>query len=398
LIELGSLSESADNSRFKVDQRAKIVEMDVKSDLCMTCRNSVEETCIRFNVMRWHSRCLTCHVCHREVATTFADASYDTIDNRVLCPLHAKSTSSKGFEKVTQLQQYIFLLRVALKRLYSLLKIKGSSLMRVCNNLSPVDDPTGISASQTVIETKVPSNELLATATSKDSINVDVTPTHQREISYDNEMSDSFGDMRSQHVLATSSSALPSQQELADESRRAQKAIEKFDRHESVHNLVETAGSGPQSPVLLQALHVARHNEAAASANRRSMIEASSGNKGAIFSAPSSSAQKEPTTMAGLLSPSSAVSSTSPVAISHDLDGQRRILYLAELSALEYFIVRHVAVLKMHPLVQEQYTMTELLDVIRNRKVSFWSRIFSTFKNNKKQVKQKGAGIFLMAQ
>jgi hypothetical protein len=36
-----------------------------------------------------------------------------------------KDSMAQGFEKVTKLQQFSFLLRVALKRLYQLLDVKG---------------------------------------------------------------------------------------------------------------------------------------------------------------------------------------------------------------------------------------------------------------------------------
>jgi hypothetical protein len=62
----------------------------------------------------------------------------------------------------------------------------------------------------------------------------------------------------------------------------------------------------------------------------------------------------------------------------------RRILFMAELSALEYFIVRHVAVVKMQPFVADQYSTSELLDMIRNRKTTFWNKLFSSFKSTKK--------------
>jgi hypothetical protein len=125
LMELGNQGDSMDNSRFKLIQRAKIVEMDVKSDLCMTCRNSVEDSCVRFNIHRWHAKCLNCHVCRKPVVSDLGGTSYDAVDGHVLCSAHATPASTRGFENVTQLQQFVFLLRVALKRLYSLLKIKG---------------------------------------------------------------------------------------------------------------------------------------------------------------------------------------------------------------------------------------------------------------------------------
>jgi hypothetical protein len=70
--------------------------------------------------------------------------------------------------------------------------------------------------------------------------------------------------------------------------------------------------------------------------------------------------------------------------------GNRKIIYLAELSALETFIAKHVAVLKIQPLVQDYFAMPELLDMIKDRKTSFWSRILDSFKPSKKHVAKDG--------
>jgi hypothetical protein len=66
--------------------------------------------------------------------------------------------------------------------------------------------------------------------------------------------------------------------------------------------------------------------------------------------------------------------------------------YFSELSGLEYFIVRHLAVLTMHPMVESEFTLEELLGFIENKKpVNFWKNIGKAFKNDgRKNVKKKG--------
>ncbi len=70
--------------------------------------------------------------------------------------------------------------------------------------------------------------------------------------------------------------------------------------------------------------------------------------------------------------------------------GGRR--YFSELSGLEYFIVRHLAVLTMQPMVENDFTLEELLGFIESRKPpTFWKNIGKAFKNDgKKNVKKKG--------
>ena len=63
--------------------------------------------------------------------------------------------------------------------------------------------------------------------------------------------------------------------------------------------------------------------------------------------------------------------------------------FFSELSALEYFIVRHVAVLSMQPLLEGDFTMDELLGMIETRKPTFWGKVSRALRNDGK-VKKKG--------
>jgi hypothetical protein len=70
-------------------------------------------------------------------------------------------------------------------------------------------------------------------------------------------------------------------------------------------------------------------------------------------------------------------------------DGGKK--YFSELSALEYFIVRHVAVIAMQPMLEGHFTMEELLNLIETRKPTFWNKMGKAFKNDgKKGGKKKG--------
>ena len=64
---------------------------------------------------------------------------------------------------------------------------------------------------------------------------------------------------------------------------------------------------------------------------------------------------------------------------------QRTKRYFSELSALEYFIVRHVAVLSMEPLLEGHYNLEDLLNLIETRKPTFWGIFGKAFAKNDKQ-------------
>ena len=74
---------------------------------------------------------------------------------------------------------------------------------------------------------------------------------------------------------------------------------------------------------------------------------------------------------------------------------QRVKRYFSELSALEYFIVRHVAVLSMEPLLEGQFNLEELLALIEPRKMTIWSRFgfAGVFKGEGRKVGKK-KGVF----
>lgn len=71
---------------------------------------------------------------------------------------------------------------------------------------------------------------------------------------------------------------------------------------------------------------------------------------------------------------------------------QARKRYFSELTALDSFIVRHLAVLNMEPLVQGHFNLEELLGLIETNKKTFWGKFGKAFQPNdkKKGAKKKG--------
>lgn len=71
--------------------------------------------------------------------------------------------------------------------------------------------------------------------------------------------------------------------------------------------------------------------------------------------------------------------------------------YFQELTALEYFIVRHVAVLSMEPLLEGHFNQEELLDLIEMRKPTFWGKFGKAFTKNDKAKVSRKRGVFGIA-
>ncbi|KAJ3023246.1 hypothetical protein HKX48_003850 [Thoreauomyces humboldtii] len=101
---------------------------DPNPDLCAKCMEPVEEGCVRHGFQRWHGSCFRCTVDGDDLRASMESATLDPASGGCFCATHAIAGSVTGFSRVTQLDQYIFLLRCALKRLCALLNIEISSL------------------------------------------------------------------------------------------------------------------------------------------------------------------------------------------------------------------------------------------------------------------------------
>ena len=88
------------------------------------------------------------------------------------------------------------------------------------------------------------------------------------------------------------------------------------------------------------------------------------------------------------------VSGGNDLDMAGDAIPQRTKRYFSELSALEYFIVRHVAVLSMQPLLEGYYNLEDLLNLIETRKPTFWGKFGKAFAKNEKPKGGKKKGIF----
>lgn len=128
---------------------------EATTDLCEACHLTVEEECARFGTsVRWHLACLKCGSCGK-VASKDAPATAEeereyvwlkefrvdasgspsantSMNGRhkvgswtTICSSCAADSARDGFDYVTRLEQYAFLLCVALNKLYALLKQRG---------------------------------------------------------------------------------------------------------------------------------------------------------------------------------------------------------------------------------------------------------------------------------
>lgn len=129
-------------------------EAYVPPEGCVQCHAAMEEDCIRYGMFnRWHSGCVVCRNCGDRALVPAKDEDEqntittedgvvvstrsgrrppprvdhftfepprrtDLVPDTILCLNHRTSTCVKGFESVSRLEQYTFLLHIALRRLY----------------------------------------------------------------------------------------------------------------------------------------------------------------------------------------------------------------------------------------------------------------------------------------
>ncbi|KIO25868.1 hypothetical protein M407DRAFT_24824 [Tulasnella calospora MUT 4182] len=203
--------ECAGESPFSPQAIAQAIQKGTSSvlilptDLCTACNLTVEEDCVRLGTyQRWHSHCVKCITCGKVAAiapakgedkTAAAEAAPNSTssDNKKLstassarrppanvndfrykqlavepssasgripqpkvviyCTAHATSDCRSGFSAVSRLEQYAFLLNVALRRLYLLLSQRDVLILTALPEPSSTnsDPPTNSSGDSTDI-------------------------------------------------------------------------------------------------------------------------------------------------------------------------------------------------------------------------------------------------------
>lgn len=104
---------------------------DQRSDLCFKCEKPIDDECVKLGQRRWHAKHLDCHCCQRTLGDSIQDALWSSREVNIICrECNDKQQdicdAQPGFENVTRLQQYVYLLRVALARLVTLLRSGGT--------------------------------------------------------------------------------------------------------------------------------------------------------------------------------------------------------------------------------------------------------------------------------
>lgn len=385
LDDLGDLEtlRDEDNSTTTMQLTSGMSRLSAHdSDQCTLCRKPIEDECAKNGDKRWHLACVSCSRCGNELGRNLRDARLGPYAAKVLCSTCDPDSPANvaPLEHITKLQQYVFLLQVALARLLEILRASGAvptSSDELGGNGYGGDGRAGTYEGD--------------------------NPQHRRESSYesalndvrrlkstrlDKHLSSSFKKARTSRILdgPESSSARPGSANGTGDGGTTRG-----------FQIVEERGPIDEEEMMLP------NQDALTLDDIPRIVAAERAREQRSYPPPRQELFRSPATEPGLAAGPAGGGSSHQRSHSDGREagtrgpgdpspqrGARR--YFSELSGLEYFIVRHLAVLTMHPMVENEFTLEELLGFIENRKpATFWKNIGKAFKNDgRKNVKKKG--------
>jgi ribosomal protein L37E len=367
------------------------------SDQCSHCQRPIEDECARCGDRRWHLTCVVCSNCGRDLSHNLEDARWSDQERQLYCiACEGRSSGTVGgFVHVTRLQQYVFLLRVALARLLSILRNSGTLPhtsddpnlngynSREGHRLSGQVDPPLLQTDSRSKSYGGPVNESIRDSSYENTLN-DVR--RLRSTRMDKHLSSTIKKARTSRILdgpegrsarpgsagadGSDTKNLPPHIVEEREFNRTPKAELYFAHQDAltlddIPRIVAAEQAKEQRP---NAYKHARHELFRTSVTEPKLVNGHQRNFSGANELDGPNATGEPSPQRGA--------------------GKR---YFSELSALEYFIVRHVAVLSMQPLLEGHFTLEELLGLIESRKTTFWNKIGKAFqKDGGKAGKKKG--------
>ena len=376
--------------------------VDKSADTCAICNKAVEDKCYRRDHRVLHAPCLACAKCSRDFSDDPGEARWSEQQERVYCENHAPSDARKGgFESVSRLQQYVHLLRVAHARLLATLRTSGALP-------HTSDDPnlTGYDSREGHTPARDDEPPLLRSNTRSRSYAGRSGATRQQDQTSQEDMMGDIRRLRStrmdKHISSAGRQARKSRIIDGPEGMRPGSADEnlgqgKERRRTGTFQIIEDrdANGEPISqltfgkqdtmtlddiPRIVQAQQTREQRPNASKYARDKMM-------------PSEPKMR-------LIN-----GHTRDFSEEDEGSGGRRIggglgrpagtkRYFSELTALEYFIVRHVAVLSMEPLLEGHFNQEELLDLIETKRPTFWSKFGKAFAPKEKKQKGPKNGIF----
>lgn len=366
----------------KRDSRADAeAYVDKTADRCMVCSKPVEDKCYRCAERVLHIPCLACAKCGKELSNNLDAARLSEQRGAVLCDAHAPSDARlDAFTSVSRLQQYVHLLRVAHARLLATLRTSGA-LPHTSDdpNLADYDSTeghrvTGRGDDPPLLRSNTRSRSYAGRSENRrDQEGYEDTMGDIRRLRstrMEKEISNASRKARSSRIIGGPEGMRPGSADGGrggPERRRTGNFQIVEDRDANGEPISQLGFSNDaitldDIPRMVQAQQT-REQRPNASKYAKTMIPQEPRARLVNGHVRDASDAQEKTGLANM-------GDGRPL-------GTKR--YFSELTALEYFIVRHVAVLSMEPLLEGHFNQEELLDLIETKRGgggggTFWSK------------------------
>ncbi|KAI9487508.1 MAG: hypothetical protein EXX96DRAFT_553530 [Benjaminiella poitrasii] len=346
------------------------------TDYCQSCRNTIEDQCMRYGDYRWHMSCFKCRQCSRQLSK-----SDEAVLNSASLTIHCTqcpgvlSKDATPFEYITKLTQYSFLLRVALSRLCNLLQISDAQL-------SSVDYSTKLK----------PGNHLLKDV----NPNVQLSPSAEKQLTLIPEDKLSNFDIFPTEIMDVRNTVTSSTTHL---ERKMSRSFKMANKRSTILGNADLAESFRIQQTQSSSIPPARMDSLQRRVDQqKDLPELPHGYSNMTRHKPTRSIGLDdlPQLAAAAVTSKKQMISNLPhsIHIPTNAAGRPRI-YLSELSALQYMIIRYVAVVHIEQYVKSSFSSSELLNLIDTKKGSIWGKFFTPFKKQKNQMsKAKEEGTF----
>lgn len=386
---------------------------DKHSDICTACRLTIEDECVKLDDRRWHGNCFTCSQCKNSLKTTLSEALWSSKERNIFCRECAGSATDLrgGFERITRLKQYVFLLKVALARLLAMLRQGGNlphtsgeyhkgELILLANihaddpNLQNYDSSEGhkLGGDPPLLRSESRSKSFGGEQTEAYTNTVnDIRRLRSTRLDRQLAGSSAGRKARQSRIIEgpEADSVLPGGAEDTTQSRRQSTFRIVEDRDITPENTIERSFGDEKAFTLDDIARIVAVEQAREQRPNAFRHQHRSQN----YSNPM--APTQPRLVNGHAHPrdGDTQGSRSMPAVPQELPPPTRKRYFSELTALDSFIVRHIAVLNIEPLVQGYFNLEELLGLIETNKKTFWGRFGEAFRpgEKKKPVKKKGS-------
>ncbi|KAL8968932.1 MAG: hypothetical protein Q9197_004609 [Variospora fuerteventurae] len=398
LEELGDL-DTVREAEKSLDLTAGVTGLaDQQSDVCYNCKQPVDDECAKYGQDRWHKKHLDCDYCQTPLGDDLANALWSEREAKVVCrrcvmDRNRAPDAEAGYQNVTRLMQYVYLLRVALARLLSVLR-SGGTLPHTSDdpNLKTYDSNQGHRVGPSgrlqppLLRSGSRSKSYGGTSTMDEKTGSSYEETvgemkRLRSTRMDTQLSSNLKKARTSRILdGPEAQSIRPGSAGNDGSKRKSQGFHIVE-DKDVNGFAKTDLTFGNHDALtlddiprIVAAEQAKEQRPNASKYARNQLVGSQIHQPKLLSGHQRN-----------------FSDGQQLDAATDANTQRPKRYFSELSALEYFIVRHVAVLSMEPLLDGHYTLEDLLGLIETRKPTFWGKFGKAFKNDKpKGGKKKG--------